>query len=220
MLSECHQNADYAKAAIAIGKCYSAAESLCMALILEQQLCSVLGSNGDTDKEGSGSSSSNSGDNNRIPTIEDVPKLEYTEKVFRESMRLYPPVWGIGRQAINDYKVSKCVIPAGSVIFMCQYVMHRNPRYYSDPDIFYPDRWSKQKMLHLPKFSYFPFGGGIRGCVGESFAWMEGILLLAMICHRWKMHHDPEHKVGLKPLIILRPKYGMRMKLEKKKRLK
>ena len=71
-------------------------------------------------------------------------------------------------------------------------------------------------MLQLPRFSYFPFGGGIRGCVGESFAWMEGILLLAMICHRWKMRHDPEHKVGLKPLITLRPKYGMRMKLEHK----
>ena len=103
-------------------------------------------------------------------------------------MRLYPPVWGIGRQAINDYKVSKYVIPAGSVIFMSQYVMHRNPRYYSDPDIFYPDRWSKEKMLPLPRFSDFPFEGGIRGCVGESFAWMEGILLLAMICHQWKMH--------------------------------
>ena len=144
-----------------------------------EELCSVLGN---TDKEGS----SNSGDAKRIPTVEDVPKLEYTEKVFRESMRLYPPAWGTGRQAIKDYKVSKYVLPAGSVIFMSQYVMHRNPRYYSDPDIFYPDRWSKEKMLQLPRFSYFPFGGGIRGCVGESFAWMEGILLLAIICHRWK----------------------------------
>ena len=114
-----------------------------------EELRSVLGSNGDTDKEGSSSSSHNSGDNNRIPTMEDVPKRKYTEKAFRESMRLYPPVWGIGRQAINDYKVSKYVIPAGSVIFMSQYVMHRNPRYYSDPDIFYPDRWSKERMLHF-----------------------------------------------------------------------
>ncbi len=174
-----------------------------------EELCSVLG-DGDADK-------GNSSYNSRIPTIEDVPKLEYTEKVFRESMRLYPPVWGIGRQAINDYKVSKYVIPAGSVIFMSQYVMHRNPRYYSDPDIFYPDRWSKETMLQLPRFSYFPFGGGIRGCIGESFAWMEGILLLAMIYHQWKMHHDPVHRVGLQPLITLRPKYGMRMKLEQRK---
>jgi cytochrome P450 len=153
-------------------------------------------------------------DANRIPTVEDIPKLEYTEKVFRESMRLYPPAWTLGRQVINDYKVDKYVIPAGSIILMSQYVMHHDSRYFSDPDVFYPDRWTKEARLHLPRFSYFPFGGGIRGCVGEPFAWMEGILLLATICRHWKMHHDRDHKVELKPLITLRPKYGMRMKLE------
>ncbi len=155
-------------------------------------------------------------DANRIPTVEDIPKLEYTEKVFRESMRLYPPAWTIGRQAINDYTVDKYVIPAGSIILMSQYVMHHDSRYFPDPDVFYPDRWTKEANLQLPRFSYFPFGGGIRGCVGESFAWMEGILLLATICRHWKMHHDRNHKVGLKPLITLRPKYGMRMKLERR----
>jgi cytochrome P450 len=153
----------------------------------------------------------------RIPTIEDIPKLEYTEKVFRESMRLYPPAWTIGRQAINEYKVDKYVIPAGSIVLMSQYVMHHDPRYFPDPDLFYPDRWTKQAKIQLPRFSYFPFGGGIRGCVGEPFAWMEGILLIATIWHQWKMYHDPEHKVELKPLITLRPKYGMRMKLERRK---
>jgi cytochrome P450 len=153
-------------------------------------------------------------DANRIPTVEDIPKLEYTEKVFRESMRLYPPAWTLGRRVINDYKVDRYLIPAGSIILMSQYVMHHDSRYFSDPDVFYPDRWSKEAKLHLPRFSYFPFGGGIRGCVGEPFAWMEGILLLATICRHWKMHHDRDHKVGLKPLITLRPKYGMRMKLE------
>jgi len=150
----------------------------------------------------------------RIPTVEDMPKLEYTEKVFRESMRLYPPAWTLGRKAINDYKVDKYVIPAGSVILMSQYVMHHDSRYFSDPDVFYPDRWTKEMKSNLPRFSYFPFGGGIRGCVGEPFAWMEGILVLATICRQWKMHHDRDHKVGLKPLITLRPKYGMRMKIE------
>jgi cytochrome P450 len=153
----------------------------------------------------------------RIPTVEDIPKLEYTEKVFRESMRLYPPAWTIGRQAINDYKVDKYVIPAGSIILMSQYVMHHDSRYFSEPDLFYPDRWTKEAKLQLPRFSYFPFGGGIRGCVGEPFAWMEGILVLATICREWKMHHDRDHRVGLKPLITLRPKYGMRMKLERRK---
>ncbi|MGC2575313.1 MAG: cytochrome P450 [Candidatus Nitrosopolaris sp.] len=156
-------------------------------------------------------------DNKRIPTVEDIPKLDYIEKVFRESMRLYPPAWTLGRKAINDYKVDKYVIPAGSVILMSQYVMHHDSHYFSNPDVFYPDRWTKEAKLHLPRFSYFPFGGGIRGCVGEPFAWMEGILLLATICRHWKMHHDRDHKVGLKPLITLRPKYGMRMRLESRK---
>ena len=156
---------------------------------LYEELCSILGNTGDSDKDSSSnsSSSSNSISNSskkRIPTVEDVPKLEYTEKVFRESMRLYPPAWTIGRQAINDYKVDKYVIPAGSIILMSQYVMHHNPRYFSDPELFYPDRWTKEAKIHLPRFSYFPFGGGIRGCIGEPFAWMERILLLATICHQ------------------------------------
>jgi cytochrome P450 len=157
------------------------------------------------------------GSSKRIPTVEDIPKLEYTEKVFRESMRLYPPAWTIGRQAIHDHKIDKYVIPAGSIILMSQYVMHHDPRYFSDPDLFYPDRWTKETKLQLPRFSYFPFGGGIRGCVGEPFAWIEGILLIATICQQWKMHHDPAHKVELKPLITLRPKFGMRMRLERRK---
>ena len=181
---------------------------------LYEELDSVLGSNNNNNNDKNDNSISN---RNRIPTIEDVPKLEYTEKVFRESMRLYPPAWTIGRQAINDYKVDKYVIPAGSIILMSQYVMHRNPTCYTDPDLFYPDRWNKEVKSHLPRFSYFPFGGGIRGCIGEPFAWMEGILLIATICNRWKMHHDTNHKVELKPLITLRPKYGMRMKLEVRK---
>jgi len=171
---------------------------------LYDELCSVLGNEGSNNKK-------------RIPNVDDVPKLEYTEKVFRESMRLYPPAWTIGRQAVNQCNIDGYVIPAGSIILMSQYVMHRNPSYYSDPDIFYPDRWTKEMMLKLPRFSYFPFGGGIRGCVGESFAWMEGILLLATIHQQWKMHHDPIHKVELKPLITLRPKYGMKMILERRK---
>lgn len=168
---------------------------------LYAELCSVLG-----DKN-----------TKRIPTVEDIPNLVYTEKVFRESMRLYPPAWTIGRKAVNDYKVGKYTIPARSIILMSQYVMHHDSRYFSDPDLFYPDRWTKEAKLQLPRFSYFPFGGGIRGCVGEPFAWMEGILLLATICRQWRMHHDTGHKVGLKPLITLRPKYGMHMKLERRK---
>src|SRR5215212_3954990 len=153
----------------------------------------------------------------RLPTISDITRLEYTEKVLRESMRLYPPAWTLGRQALTDYVIDKYVIPSGSIILMSQYVMHRNPQYFPNPEDFDPDRWTKEFKSVLPRFSYFPFGGGIRGCVGEPFAWIEGILVIATIYRKWKMHHDPKHKVDLKPLITLRPKYGMRMKLERKR---
>lgn len=155
--------------------------------------------------------------NTRLPRIEDVSKLEYTEKVFRESMRLYPPAWTLGRQVLSDYVIDKYVIPSGSIVLMSQYVMHHNPRYFSKPDTFDPDRWTKEFKSTLPRFAYFPFGGGIRGCVGEPFAWIEGVLVLATICRKWKMQHETTHKVELKPLITLRPKYGMLMKLERRR---
>lgn len=154
--------------------------------------------------------------NSRTPiTVDDVPKLQYTEKLLTESMRLFPPAWALGRQAIDDYKVGGYSVPKGSIILMSQYVMHRDPRYFPEPDRFYPDRWTEEFRKQLPRFSYFPFGGGIRGCIGEPFAWLEGILLIATICRQWRLKHVPSHKVELKPLITLRPKYGMQMKITK-----
>jgi len=153
----------------------------------------------------------------RTPTVKDIPYLEYAEKVLRESMRLYPPAWTLGRQVMGTYNLGEYVIPPGSIILMSQYVMHRNPLYFPDPERFNPDRWTKELKIHLPRFAYFPFGGGIRGCIGEPFAWMEGILLIATFYQKWTMHHVTNHKVELKPLITLRPKYGMLMKLEKRK---
>ena len=154
--------------------------------------------------------------NSRTPImVDDVPKLQYTEKILTESMRLFPPAWALGRQAIDDYKVGGYSVPKGSIILMSQYVMHRDPRYFPEPDRFYPDRWTEEFRKQLPRFSYFPFGGGIRGCIGEPFAWLEGILLIATICRQWRLKHVPSHKVELKPLITLRPKYGMHMKMSK-----
>jgi cytochrome P450 len=154
-------------------------------------------------------------DNNdhTVPTVKDIPKLEYTEKVFAESMRLYPPAWAIGRQAINDCKIDDYVIPAGSSILMSQYLMHHDPRYFPEPERFDPERWSPSEKAKRPRFSYFPFGGGPRSCIGESFAWMEGILVIATVARRWKMRVIPGHPVILQPLVTLRPKYGMQMRL-------
>jgi cytochrome P450 len=154
---------------------------------------------------------------NKTPTVDDIPKLKFTEKVLRESMRLYPPVWTIGRSVDNEYTLGKYTIPAGSTILMSQYVMHHDPRYYNEPDRFDPERWSSGARSSLPRFSYFPFGGGIRACIGEQFAWMEGILVLATIVRQWKMHLVRGQRVKLDPAITLRPKYGMKMKLERRK---
>jgi cytochrome P450 len=151
-------------------------------------------------------------DSKRIPTTEDIPKLQYAEKVLRESMRLYPPVWTMGRHVENDYQVGEYTIPAGSSILMSQYVMHHDPRYFEEPEHFNPDRWTAKFKTELPKFSYFPFGGGIRGCIGEPFAWMEGILIIATIAQKWTMRLVPGQRIKLDPAITLRPKYGMKMK--------
>jgi cytochrome P450 len=156
-------------------------------------------------------------DSKRIPTAEDIPKLQYAEKVLRESMRLYPPVWTMGRYVENDYHVGEYTIPAGSSILMSQYVMHHDPQYYEEPEHFNPDRWTAKFNTDLPRFSYFPFGGGIRGCIGEPFAWMEGILIIATIAQKWTMRLIPSQRIKLDPAITLRPKYGMKMKLIQRK---
>jgi cytochrome P450 len=153
---------------------------------------------------------------NRIPTADDIPKLRYTEMVLRESMRLYPPVWTMGRHVENDYSVGEYTIPAGSSILMSQYVMHHDPRYYEKPEEFNPDRWTDDFKTHLPKFSYFPFGGGMRGCIGEPFAWMEGVLIIATVAQEWSMRLVPSQRIKLDPAITLRSKYGMKMKLSQR----
>jgi cytochrome P450 len=147
----------------------------------------------------------------RLPTADDVSRLRYTEMVFAESMRMYPPAWAMGRQVLSHYEIDGYVAPAGSIILMSPWVMHHNARYYPDPFKFDPERWTPQNREARPKFSYFPFGGGPRVCIGEGFAWMEGVLLLAAIAQRWQMRLEAGHRVEMRPLITLRPKYGMRM---------
>jgi cytochrome P450 len=182
---------------------------------LHNEIDSVLG-----DIDGKSGGSVGDHDNTvrgRIPTADDVPKLQYTEKVLRESMRLYPPVWSIGRYVETDYPVGEYTIPAGSSLLMSQYVMHHDPRYYEEPEQFNPDRWTAEFKTKLPRFSYFPFGGGIRGCIGEPFAWMEGVLVIATIAQKWSMRLVPGQRIKLDPAITLRSKYGMKMKLVQRK---
>ena len=152
----------------------------------------------------------------RLPTFEDVAQLKYTEMVLAESMRLYPPAWAIGRLAVNESEIGGYVVPKKSLVLMSQYVMHRDARYFPEPLRFDPDRWTAEVRESRPQFSYFPFGGGTRRCIGEGFAWMEEILLLATLAQQWQMRLVPNHPVALKPVITLRPKYGMRMTVTKR----
>ena len=147
----------------------------------------------------------------RLPAVADLPSLPFVERVVTEAMRLYPPAWAIGRRAIEPYTIDAYVAPARSIFLMSQWVMHRDPRYYDQPDRFRPDRWTPAFKTALPRFAYFPFGGGPRQCIGESFAWMELVLVVATIAQQWKLRLVPGHPVVPQPLVTLRTKHGMRM---------
>ncbi len=149
------------------------------------------------------------------PGFDNLPQLRYTEMVFAESMRLYPPAWALSRLAMQDHEIAGYHIPAGSLCMLSPYVMHRNPEYFPDPERFDPERWTPDAKDRRPKFSYFPFGGGPRMCIGERFAWTEGVLLLATIGQRWRMRLEPAQRVAHRAQITLRTRYGMRMQLEK-----
>ncbi|HEX8472741.1 MAG TPA: cytochrome P450 [Pyrinomonadaceae bacterium] len=152
----------------------------------------------------------------RLPTTGDMPRLTYTEKVFREAMRLYPPAWRMMRRAIDDHHAGGYTIRAGSLVLLSPYVMHRHERYYAEPTRFNPERWTDDARRSMPEFCYFPFGGGPRRCIGEGFAWMEGMLILATVARHWRLRLAPRHPVSAQPVIMLRSKYGMRMIAERR----
>jgi cytochrome P450 len=150
----------------------------------------------------------------RLPTYEDLPRLKYTEMALAESMRLYPPAWAMGREALQDFDLGPYRMPKGTTILMSQFITHRDPRYFPDPLRFDPERHTPEAKAQRARFSYFPFGMGPRQCIGEAFAWMEGVLVLATFAQRWKMDLVPGHRVQAEPLFTLRPKYGMKMNIE------
>ena len=153
----------------------------------------------------------------RAPTADDLAALPYTRMVLAESMRLYPPAWIVGRRALGPFEANGYTIPARSIVLACQYAMHRDARWFPEPDRFDPDRFGPEHQGDRPKFAYFPFGGGPRVCIGEQFAWMEGVLALATIAQRWRLRLVPSHPVALQPIITLRPKFGMRMTVEERR---
>ena len=149
----------------------------------------------------------------RLPTYEDIPRLRYVEMVLSESMRLYPPAWAMGREAAADFDLGPYRLPAGTTVLMSQFVTHRDPRFFPDPLRFDPERFTPKARAARPRFSYFPFGMGPRQCIGEAFAWMEGILALATFGQKWRMELLPGQEIDPQPLFTLRPKHGIQMRI-------
>jgi cytochrome P450 len=145
----------------------------------------------------------------RPPVVEDIPRLPYTEHVILEAMRLYPPVYLIGREALSDRELGGFLVPRGTTMFSSQWVMHRDGRFFDNPLEFRPERWEGDFATRLPKYAYFPFGGGPRVCIGNAFAQMEAVLLLATFGQHYRFTLEPEPPVTLDLGITLAPRNGI-----------
>jgi cytochrome P450 len=152
----------------------------------------------------------------RAPRHEDLPKLVYTERVMRESMRLYPPVWGNQRVAQYADEVQGRPVPAGAQVSPTPFLTQRDARWFPDPLRFDPERFTTKAIRERPRFSYYPFGGGERVCVGQSLAEVEGLLILATLAQRFAPRLLPDHRVELEPMVSLRPRGGMPMRLQRR----
>lgn len=153
----------------------------------------------------------------RIPVMEDVQALKYTESVVAESMRLFPPAWAIGRLSVDDHHFGGFDVPAKSLVLVSPYTIQRDARFWESAEDFIPERWETKSIRQAgQEFIYIPFSRGVRSCIGESFAWMELVLIVATLAQKWKLRVVPEQKFGLNPLMTLRPKYGMKMKAERR----
>jgi cytochrome P450 len=150
----------------------------------------------------------------RLPGYDDLPRLRYTEMVMAEALRLYPPAWAMGRMAVHDFTLGPYRLPAGTTVLASQYVLHRDARFFPEPMRFDPERHTPEAKAARMRGAYFPFGMGARQCIGEAFAWMESVLVLATLAQRWKLRHDERHAVVAEPLFTLRPKGGMPMWVE------
>lgn len=153
----------------------------------------------------------------RTPTMADLPQLTYTNMVLKESMRLFPPAWTVStRVAARDAEIGGYRVPAGSSVMVSQWVTHRDPRWFADPERFIPERWADGQESSLPRFAYFPFGGGPRLCIGQSFAMMEATLILATVARRFRAEVVPGWTVTPQASITLRPREGVRVTLRER----
>jgi cytochrome P450 len=153
-----------------------------------------------------------------IPTAADYPRLNYLAMVFAESLRIYPPAWVSARTALEDYTTrSGLFIPKGSALVTSPIVVHRDRRFYPEPERFDPERFTEEAKAARPKFAYFPFGGGTRQCIGEGFAWMEAVLMLATVVQNWRLSLPPESlpELELLPRFTIRPKHPVPLLLER-----
>lgn len=147
--------------------------------------------------------------NGRTPTPDDLPNLPYTDAVITEAMRVYPPVYLLGREATTELELGGYRVKPGWTVFMSQWVNHRDPRYFPDPEVFRPERWEDGLTKRIPKYAYYPFGGGPRVCIGNTFALMEAALILAAIGQRYRFTLDADAVIDINPQITLLPKYGI-----------
>ncbi|GAO41447.1 cytochrome P450 [Flavihumibacter petaseus] len=152
----------------------------------------------------------------RLPVAADLPNLKYTRMVFGESLRLYPPSYLVPRQAAQWVTIGGYSFPAGTIVLISPYLIHHDARFRANPETFDPVAWGQHAQGQRAKYEYFPFSRGPRSCIGEPFAWMQGVLVLATIASQWRLRMMPGHPVALQPLINLRPRYGMKMILEKR----
>jgi len=147
----------------------------------------------------------------RTPTAADVSRLPYAERVLKESMRLLPPAWTTGREALEDVDINGVHIPKGAQILISQWVVHRDPRFFPNPEGFDPDRWLPERAKSIPRYAYFPFGGGPRVCIGNHFALMEATLVMAAIMQRFHVELLPGQRLELKPSVTLRQKRALKI---------
>jgi cytochrome P450 len=141
----------------------------------------------------------------------DLDRLVYTHRVMQEGLRLYPPGWFIGREALSDVKLGAYTVPRGAVVMMSQYVTHRDARFFEEPERFKPERWEGDLQDRLPRGAYFPFSAGDRHCIGEGFAWQEALLILATLAERWKFELVPGQNIRPRPSVTLRPDGPIKM---------